>query len=361
MRNISRPMATNKKDLTKHHYICFVAGKSGGHILPCITLAQQTINKHPDYKVIFFSTDAKLDMQLLSGNPIIKNHLPLKLSKIPYGSLLKFPKFFLHIIYSFFKSIYYLRKMKPETVISTGGYVAIPVCFAAKLLGIPIELYELNVIPGKTIKLLAPLATKMWICFEQSFQYLPAQKCTLTSYPIKFIDKTKIMAKEDALRELQFSLDKRTLLVLGGSQGSIFINNAIHHFIERNAGLHHSIQVIHQTGALDSTDWHLFYAERNIQALVFSYSDNIGHYYAAADLVICRSGAGTLAEIMFFNKQCITIPLETKTTMHQIDNANAAAHKCPELITVLKQKEVELNYPHLSAAIVEKLTSKKQV
>lgn len=348
-------MATDKKNITKHHYICFVAGKSGGHILPCITLAQQAVNKHPDYEVLFFSTDATLDKQLLGGNPIIKKHIQLKLGSMPYGRLFSYPLFFINLIFSFFKSLYYLNIHKPETVISTGGLVSIPVCFAAKLLGIPIELYELNVIPGKTIKLLAPLATKVWVCFEQSFRYLPAQKCSLTSYPIKFIDKTKIMAKNEAIAGLNFSASRKTILILGGSQGSIFINNAMRHFIEHNAHLYTTIQIIHQTGALDSTDWHQFYQTKNIPALVFSYSDKIGQYYAAADLVICRSGAGTLAEIMFFDKQCITIPLETKTTMHQIDNAFAAAHKCPTLITVLKQKEVELNYQNLGNSIIGKL------
>jgi UDP-N-acetylglucosamine--N-acetylmuramyl-(pentapeptide) pyrophosphoryl-undecaprenol N-acetylglucosamine transferase len=350
-------MATDKKSITKHHYICFVAGKSGGHILPCITLAQQAVNKHPDYEVLFFSTDSTLDKQLLSGNPIIKNHIQLKLGSLPYGKLFSYPFFFINLILSFFKSLYHLNKSKPETVISTGGLVSIPVCFAAKLLGIPIELYELNVVPGKTIKLLAPLSHKVWICFEQSFNYLPAQKCALTSYPIKFIDKTKIMAKDEAVSGLNFSTMRKTILVLGGSQGSIFINNAMRHFVEHNSHLYATIQVIHQTGALDSTDWHKFYENKNIPALVFSYSDKIGQYYAAADLVICRSGAGTLAEIIFFDKQCITIPLETKTTMHQIDNANAAAHKCPDLITVLTQTDVELNYEHLSNAIIKRLHS----
>lgn len=354
MRSISKSMATDKKNIKKH-FICFVAGKSGGHILPCITLAQQMVNKHPDYEILFFSTTTQLDSQLLSGNPIIKHHIPLNLGSIPYGKFLSYPVFFFHVIIAFLTSLKFLYRHKPESVITTGGYIAIPVCFAAKILGIPIELYELNVVPGKAIKLLASIASKVCVCFEQSFQYLPAKKCVLTNYPIKFIDKAKIISKEEALAELHFDPIKKTILVLGGSQGSLFINAAMRHFLDHKSSTTHNLQVIHQTGALDSTDWKEFYTNKNISAHVFSYSDNIGHYYAVADLVICRSGAGTLAEIMFFDKQCITIPLESKTTLHQINNALAAAQKFPHLITVIQQKEVEQNYQHLNTVIQSKL------
>ncbi len=355
MQTVSRSMANDKKVLNKNHHICFVAGKSGGHILPCITLAQQAVNKHPNYKIIFFSTDAALDKQLLCANPVIHEYFALQLGTQPYGSIFTYPRFLWNMLKSFFKSYYYLRKLKPETVITTGGYVAIPVCLAAALLGIPIELYELNVVPGRTIKLLAPLAHKIWICFDKSIQYLPAHKCTLTNYPIKFIESTKIMTKEEALSSLQFTESRKTILILGGSQGSIFINNAVRLFIQNNAQSHKSLQIIHQTGALDSTNWHTFYQNLDIPAIVFSYNDNIGQYYAAADLVICRSGAGTLAEIMFFNKSCITIPLESKTTLHQIDNADAAKRKSPVLITVVRQNELDQNYSVLYQAIKQKL------
>lgn len=346
---------SNKKNVTKHHRICFVAGRSGGHILPCITLAQQAINRHPDYEVVFFSTDAPLDKQLLSGNPIIHTYFSLTLSPFNIKKIYNYPVFIWYMLVALYTSYRHLRQLKPETVITTGGYVAIPVCFAAKLLGIPIELYELNVVPGKTIKILAPMAHKIWVCFENSMRFLPAKKCTLTNYPIKFIDKTKIMSKTEALNAIQFSSDRKTLLVLGGSQGSVFINNLIRYWLEQNKEIYTQLQVIHQTGSSDSTDWHSLYTQCGIPAIVFSYSNDIGTYYAASDLVICRSGAGTLAEIMFFDKRCITIPLEVKTTMHQVDNALAAARKCPNLITVVHQKNIESTYQALFETIKQQL------
>lgn len=347
-------MAT-KKGSTKHHRICFVAGKSGGHILPCITMAQHAVSKHPDYEVVFFSTQALLDKQLLVGNGIIKHHIPLALDSINYKKIYLYPRHMLQFIQAFFTSLRQLRKLKPETVISTGGYVSIPVCLAAKCLGIPIELYELNAVPGKTIRMLSYIAYKIWVCFEQSVRYLPRQKCSVTHYPIKFFDTNKILTQQKALQAIHFSEERKTLLILGGSQGSIFINNAVKQLFKNHVLIKNKLQVIHQTGAADRTDWDSFYTEMGIPAIVFSYSNAIGQFYAAADVVICRSGAGTLAEINFFNKQCITIPLETTTTMHQVDNALAAAQKYPDIVMVVRQHEIEQNQHTLFNAINKSL------
>src|SRR5207244_2358621 len=143
----------------------------------------------------------------------------------------------------------HLKLHRPEAVITTGSHVAIPVCIAAKILGIPIELYELNVVPGKTIKFLAPLSYKIWICFEQSIRSLPSNKCSLTDYPIKFFDTSNIMAQKDALTSFSLDTKRKTIVVLGGSQGSAFINDLIKNWVEKNPSMHAQIQIIHQTGA----------------------------------------------------------------------------------------------------------------
>lgn len=341
----------NKKTI-KYHRICFVAGKSGGHILPCITLAQQIMHKHPHYEVMFFSTTSTLDKQIINGNAIIKHYIPLSLESSHLKKIIRWPIFLTNLVSSFFKSLYYLHKLNPESVISTGGYISIPVCLAARLLKIPIELYELNAVPGKAVKFLAPFAYKIWICFEKSTSYLPAKKCALTHYPIKFDSTTKLNTREEVLLSLNFSLDRKTILILGGSQGSLFINAAIKQMLERWPDAGKTIQIIHQTGALDRTDWTNTYDQLGIPCLVFGYSDALGNYYTAADLIICRSGAGTLAEVSFFNKKCITIPLETTTNNHQIDNAIAAAQMRPDLFNVISQNDITHNNKLLYEKVV---------
>lgn len=335
----------------KVSWICFVAGKSGGHILPCITLAQQIIQKHPAYRAAFFSTTESLDTQLLGTSAIVSKHIPLAMTTISRRTWYRLPLFAWLFVSAFFKSLYHLYKLKPEAILSTGSFVSVPVCLAAAVLRIPIELYELNAVPGKAIKILAPFAEKICICFEESLKYLPASKCTLTSYPVKFTNMQKNIDRAEVLASLNLTHDRKTLLILGGSQGSLFINGAIRQMLEKFPALYGQIQIIHQTGAVDSTDWKTYYDSLNIPAHVFSYNNALETLYSIADIVICRSGAGTLAEITFFNKKCVTIPLETKSNNHQVNNAHAAENMRPDLFKVVRQKELEYSVRPLVQAV----------
>lgn len=347
-------MAANK-NINKANRISFVAGKSGGHILPCLTIASRIVNKNNNYEIIFFSTDNLLDKQLLEKNEQVHYHIPLHFDAIPYNKIYKYPRFIWNFLKVFIKSWRTLKKLRPESIISTGGTIAIPVCLAARLLHIPIELYELNAVPGKSTKLLTPFASKIWVCFASSIQHFPRYKCSVTSYPIKFIDKTKIISQQTALQHFAFSADRKTIVILGGSQGSLFINSIIKKLFEHASELAQTIQIIHQTGAFDTTNWTAWYASLGIPAKVFSYSDAIAECYAAADLIICRSGAGTLAEVEFFDKHCITIPLETKSTMHQVDNALAIAQQRSDLFTVLRQQDIDRDQELLTKSVKQNL------
>ncbi|NBQ18022.1 hypothetical protein EBU24_06940, partial [bacterium] len=130
--------------------------------------------------------------------------------------------------------------------------------------------------------------------------------------------------------------------ILGGSQGSFFINELIKKACLIDKNYFSNIQIIHQTGQqVDSLKE--FYQEQNIVNLTFSYTAHINEFYPAADLVICRAGAGTLFETLFFKKPALVIPLETITTDHQLDNALSFSKEHPELFSVLRQKELETN------------------
>lgn len=206
---------------------------------------------------------------------------------------------------------------------------------------IPITIYSLDAVPGKAIQFLTPFATSIVTCFASAQHYFPAQKCTVGTYPIKFTEKDNIIDTFSARHALQLSPEKKTILVLGGSQGSLFLNECMKQLISNAEFAANDIQFIHQTGAADATDWHAFYASHNVNAHVFSYHPNLALMYAAADLIICRAGAGTLFEIKFFNKPCIIIPLSTVTTSHQIDNARAMSSEYPTLFYTLAQGDVE--------------------
>lgn len=326
--------------------ICFVAGHSGGHILPCITKAKQL---QRDHHILFFSTSSDRDQKMIQASAVATHFRSLSVESVPYRNKLRLPLFFVKLLGAFFTSFYYLIANRPQKIITTGGYVAIPVCLAGWLLRIPIELYELNVEPGKAVSFLSPLAHTIWIMYEQTTAYLPAHKCKLADYPIRFDEQAKQITKEQALKSLNFSTKRTTLFVIGGSQGSQFLNKLITDWVMTHPELHESIQIIHQTGAAQSNTAAItLYASRNIPAYTFAYDERLALLYQATDIVITRAGAGTLAELLFFQKKSIIIPLETHTTNHQQANALAMQAKAPELFTVLSQKEVEQDQTRFS-------------
>jgi UDP-N-acetylglucosamine--N-acetylmuramyl-(pentapeptide) pyrophosphoryl-undecaprenol N-acetylglucosamine transferase len=227
-----------------------------------------------------------------------------------------------------------LRRHKPQKIISTGGYIALPVCLTATLLRIPIELYELNALPGMATRALAPLATTISCCFKEAFPFFAKKKVRYAPYPIRFTPSI-----HQPTLPAHFSVDRKTILVIGGSQGSHFINTAITTWLAQTTCIA-TVQIIHQTGIAHLQTCRDFYALHNIPALVFDYDDRIEQYYRCADLVICRSGAGSLFETLFFNKPCITIPLETKSTDHHIYNARACVRTHPNLFNIIEQKKL---------------------
>jgi len=316
--------------------ICYVAGHSGGHIIPCITQIQNVLRDNPDVKILFFSTNADLDKKILSFS-ISNFSKNLPITNLPKSKLL-IPQFVLKLIMASIKTAFYLIKNRPRKIISMGGLVSIPVCIIAKLFFIPIEIYELNVEPGKTIKLLSKLTNNINICFEATQKYFPKKNCNLIKYPIRFNEDIKKMTQQEALEKIKLRNDLKTILVLGGSQGSLFLNDLIKNFVVQNQNL--SIQVIHQTGKNEKFDWQKFYCQHSIPAITFDYYHEMELYYLACDLVICRSGAGTLAEVIFFEKKCITIPLETEYTKHQSLNALELEKLYSEKIKVIMQNKI---------------------
>ena len=311
--------------------IACVAGRSGGHIIPCLTLAKPYTDQK--YELLFFSSGQQLDTDILKNYTTITQHIPLTIINVPYKQVWKLPLFGTQFLKSCIVSLFTLIKKRPEKIISSGGYIALPVCLAAKILWIPIDLYELNVVPGKATKALAPLAKNRYICFSKTASYF-SHSTQIAPYPIRFISPN---TEKNSSLFTSYTPTKKTILVLGGSQGSHFINQQLCQLISLYGP---TLQVIHQTGSDHIGLLENFYLQNGINGTVFAYQQNIAPYYALADLVICRSGAGTLFETLFFKKRCITIPLETNITNHQLDNALALQTDHPELFFVIRQNEL---------------------
>lgn len=336
--------------------ICYVAGLSGGHIIPCLTLAQKVKKYNHNTRILFFTSTRESDHALIKHHAFVDTHVTLPFCKKP-SLWREYPNALMNGVISLIKSMYTLIRFRPQEVVTTGGIVAIPVCLVARLLRIPISIYELNAVPGKATSFIAAYAQTINVCFNKTAQYFPKNKTAVVPYPLRSFSESTAQTSESTRILLGLDKHKKTILILGGSQGSRSINNCIKQWVDHNPRWHASVQIIHQTGLHDSVDWHHFYTQHHVQAYVFSFSHNIAACYQAADLIICRAGAGTIFEVKFFNKRCILIPLETNSTSHQLDNAYAIAHTFPELFTVLEQKEIEIN-PHFFAKTVENYLQK---
>lgn len=317
--------------MQKNKTIVVVAGNSGGHIIPGLTLARAQYNQGA--RIIFVTPDGQLDKKLVAQETWIAHHELLQLGPVP-RAWWKLPGYGVSFVRTIMQLVQVLKTYKPDEIIGMGGYPCIPAVVAARFLHIPCDMYELNVIPGEAVKLLARWCRNVFICFEKTRSFLPGAHCEKRAYPVRFTEHT--VTRDQACRELGFDPAKKILLVLGGSQGSQFMNQLMIDVLGEFGDVSR-LQIIHQTGEQGAQRMSAWYAEQGIPAHVFAFSSDMAPCYGAADLVIARAGAGTLFELLFFQKKSVIIPLITKTTDHQRDNAYAMAGEYPELFTVIDQ------------------------
>lgn len=322
----------------KKKYIAVAAARSGGHIIPGMTLAYQYCQQHANTDIIFFSTHHSFDQKIISEHTVPVIHIALSLDNVP-AKWYQYPKFVIQCISSLCKSFYYLIRNRPDKVILMGGYISLPVCLAAFILRIPRELFELNATPGSAAKILAPFATTIHVCFKSAQKYFNKKKTVVSNYPLRF--EKKQLSRADCHANLGLDAAKKTILILGGSQGSLELNKVLANCLAKNPSLQSKINIIHQTGALDTNDWAQSYKTMGIDYIVFDYKHDLSLYYQTADIIIGRAGAGTIFESLFFEKPCILVPLEIVGNNHQLHNAQSIAQEHPELFTVIRKNEME--------------------
>ncbi len=291
--------------------ILIAAGGTGGHILPALSLAHY----FPKEDVVWLGSSRDVEKTILSNTPWPTHSLVVK----PFRGvkLVAAIQAFMSLCYAFFQTGYYFVRYRPSGVITTGGYVSFTAGVWAKLLGIPLFLCEQNCVPGWTNRLLAPLATTIYTAYEGVF----------ASY------KHKVMAYGNPLRRVLVDYhlansDKGDLadrsgfhiLVMGGSQGSQFLNRVMPEIIA-DLKLSAPVSVTHQCGAADHLWLTQAYVERSIDASVHTFIDDIYNVYQTTDLVIARAGALTISEILAMGLSSILVPLPGSRDDHQLCNA----------------------------------------
>jgi len=304
--------------------ILICAGGSGGHIYPALSVAQELKSLDPELQVIFLSTRKNIEEKIFreSGYPIVTADFISPYSKQGLRIVtfcLKNLFFLLKFIKETVRVFLLLGKFKPDVVIGFGGIGSVAAIFGARMFNIPSLIHEQNIVPGMANKLLSRIVTKTAIGFEQSRKYLTSKTIEYTGNPLR--KDIAIIDKYHARYCLGLKNDKFTILVFGGSQGSVFINKTVIKAIsECTHEQREALQIIHITGRGDTAEAALTYQRQGVQSKVFVYLDNMNEAYSASDVVISRAGAGTLNEISFFSKASILIPYPYARA-HQMINA----------------------------------------
>ena len=297
----------------------FAGGGSGGHLFPAIAVARELSNRSPDARIVFIGGNRPVDGDILSREPFERRQLSASSSSEAARHPVKFG-------WRTYRAIQvarqWLQEWRPQVVIGCGGYVSVPVALAARRMRIPLVLLEQNVVPGRATNWLARRATAVCTSFDATSELLPgALRTIVTGNPVR----NAIAALSDQSGDRP-SL-RRTLLVLGGSQGAESVNRMLLQFAERHAAELSGWRIVHQTGMRDEHTVRARYAELSLDAEVSTFLVDMASTYAAAGAVVSRAGATTLAELACAGLPAVLVPHPGAVRDHQRHNAQAYSQR----------------------------------
>ncbi|MDA9996374.1 UDP-N-acetylglucosamine--N-acetylmuramyl-(pentapeptide) pyrophosphoryl-undecaprenol N-acetylglucosamine transferase [Candidatus Pelagibacter sp.] len=287
--------------------ILISTGGSGGHVIPATIIYKHLehnfdVSMTSDFRGVKFLNKDEYNLKIFNVRPISKN-------------LLIMPFDFLLMIILIFKSISFLRKNKINILISTGGYMSLPLCISAKILNIKLLLFEPNMVLGRSNKFLISYCQKIF-CYSNDVK----------KFPIKFKNKIKVIP---ALLRKNFydkkdsnnTLDTINLLIIGGSQGAKIFDDLVKNVIIE-LSKKYKLKIYQQTSSINFESFKKTYENNNINCELFNFNDDVINFMHKTDLCITRAGASTLAELNFTETPYLAIPLPTAKDNHQFENAH---------------------------------------
>ncbi|WP_396209569.1 undecaprenyldiphospho-muramoylpentapeptide beta-N-acetylglucosaminyltransferase [Flavobacterium sp.] len=307
-------------------------GGTGGHIYPAIAIANELKARYPEAQFLFVGAQDKMEMQKVpqAGYAIKGLWIAGLQRKLSFQNAL----FLLKLLASLIKSFFIVQRFKPDVVIGTGGFASGAVLKVTSLFGIPTVIQEQNSYPGITNKLLAKKAKTICVAYENLERFFPTEKMILTGNPVR---QDLLVPADKAVAVQYFNLEatKKTILVLGGSLGARRINQLIENELEFL--LRQNCQIIWQCGKLYLDEYTKYNEEHGVQVVAFI--ERMDLVYAAADVIISRSGASSVSELCIVGKPTIFIPSPNVAEDHQTKNAKAIVDNMGALLI----KESELN------------------
>src|SRR5688572_5704885 len=326
--------------------VLIAAGGTGGHIYPGIAVANEILRRDGNSEVLFVGTARGLESRIVPQNGF-QLSLITSVGLKNVGFLGKLKGIGVLPI-SFIEAAKLLREFKPDVVVGAGGYVSGPVLFVASLLRFRTLIMDSNALPGFTNRRLAPFIDKAALTFDEAMPFF-GNKGIVTGNPVR---------KEFFEVPPKARGERANLLVFGGSQGARAINNAMMNALPLLEGRNGRLRIVHQTGEADLEKTREMYKRSRVSDHdIRPFISDMSVEFANADLVICRAGATTCAELGAAGKESIMIPLPTAADDHQRKNAEAFERAGASRMLV----QADLNGESLAKMIVELIEAPDEV
>ncbi len=303
-------------------------GGTGGHIFPALSIANQLKALNPETEILFVGANGRMEMEKVpaAGYKIVGLDISGLNRKLLSAANLKLP---FKIVQSRKAAKKILKEFKPDVAIGVGGYASAPLLSAAQSMGVPTLIQEQNGFAGLTNKMLGKKAKSICVAYEGMERFFPADKIVLTGNPIR----KEIAPADEATRGKAFEFygldpDKKHLFIVGGSLGSKTLNTSVQKWIEEGCPGGEDIEIIWQCGKYYKAGVDEFMSGRKLPNLWYSdFIQRMDLAYAAADLVVSRSGASSVSELCAAHKAAVFVPSPNVTEDHQTHNAMALVRK----------------------------------
>ena len=301
--------------------LMIACGGTGGHLFPGLAVAEAV--RRRGHEVKFFISAKEVDRRALAGAG--ESAHAVEIPAVGWRGVLRAGSFALNLLAAVRKAGAAMREFRADALLGMGGFVSGASIGAARGKKIPYFLHESNAIPGRATKLLSRGAQKIFVGFHECVRWLPGAKTVFTGTPVR--QRLGGIGKEEALKKLGLHPKRHLVAVLGGSQGARGLNEAMIRGLGALKGEASSIQILHLAGEAHAEKVRKAYQGSGFHAVVLGFCDAMEAVYAAADLVVSRSGAGTLAELAACGVPAILVPFPSAMDDHQMANAHAYADR----------------------------------
>jgi UDP-N-acetylglucosamine--N-acetylmuramyl-(pentapeptide) pyrophosphoryl-undecaprenol N-acetylglucosamine transferase len=303
--------------------IIFSGGGTGGHIFPAISVADELKKRNPGATFHFVGALGKMEMDKVpkAGYPITGLWISGFQRQLTWKNLL-FP---VKLAWSLAHAGWLVMRFKPDCVVGFGGYASGAALFMASLFGRRTMIQEQNSFPGVTNRILAKRVDKICVAYDAAKRFFPSDKTILTGNPVRS-SLLHLPTKEEALRHFGMSADKKTVLITGGSGGARSLNEGMSHGFEVLSVMK-DVQFLWQCGNVYMEKFVGSDSAQLTHVKLVPFIDRMDLAYAMADLVVCRAGALTIAELCVLGKPVVLVPSPNVAEDHQTKNAEALSER----------------------------------